>query len=101
MSHPCTVPDVTRPSPSFPDTSTPEADAEITAAVRAIEDARDVVKDLIDERDKVLCIHYALGVDARDLMRATSAGGTVKPLSRTHVSRIVAGTPRKPRTANP
>lgn len=101
MSHPCTVADVPRPSPSYPDTLIPDAATDIAARMRAIEDALDVVAERRKERDESLRHWYAEGVDTRDLVRATSAEGTLKPVSKGHVSRLVSGTPRKPRTANP
>src|ERR1041385_6112854 len=88
MSHACSITDVPRPSPSYPDTLTPEADHEITSAAKAVEDARDVVRDRLDDLYSALRKHYAEGVDIRDLVRATSAGGTLTPVSRGHVSRM-------------
>lgn len=88
-----------RPRPIFPDTLTPEASEDIAARMRAVEDAIEAGDGSEDarrhERDEALRRWYAEGVDVRDLVRATSAGGTLKPLTRQHVHRLVRGVQRK------
>lgn len=71
-------------------TETPEARAEITAAITALKAAQAHVKDLTDARNDALRRHYAAGVDPRDLTKiAHDAGWTTANI--VYIKRKVAG----------
>jgi hypothetical protein len=71
------------------DTSTPAAEAEITAAVVATRKADQILALARDGRDRLLREHYAAGVDPRDLHRIVTAAGWTVHLG--HIKRIVKG----------